>query len=48
MTILAEKNLQIIGDYTLELNDYHTKAPYAHMAENCPSLAPDYVRSPTC
>jgi hypothetical protein len=48
LTILSDSPKQIIGDYTLELNDYGVKAPYAHMAETCPSLAPDYNRDASC
>jgi hypothetical protein len=48
LTILSDTPKQIIGDYTLTLNDYHVKAPYAHMAETCPSLPPDYTRDATC
>ena len=39
---------QIIGTYTLELNSYSSKTPYAHMNEKCESLAPDYKRTEGC
>lgn len=39
---------QLLGDYTLELNDYATLAPYAHMDEKCPSEAPTYKRPSGC
>jgi len=39
---------QLLGDYTLELNDYATKTPYKHMAEKCPSLAPHYNKPANC
>jgi len=39
---------QLLGDYSLQFNDYNTKTPVAHMAENCPSKNPYYVRSPGC
>jgi hypothetical protein len=48
LTILSDDPKQIIGDYTLELNDYGVKAPYSHMAETCPSMAPEYVRDAAC
>lgn len=48
LNILQKDYRQIIGDYTLKLNDYGTKTPYSHLAETCPSLAPDYIRSSTC
>jgi len=41
-------NCQIEGKYTLNLNDYNSRAPYAHMAEKCPSLAPDYKKPNDC
>jgi len=39
---------QLLGDYTLNLNDYATLAPYPHMDEKCPSEAPDYKRPANC
>lgn len=48
MTILASPYQQIIGEYTLELNDYATKDMYPHMAESCASLAPDYEKDAHC
>jgi hypothetical protein len=39
---------QIEGQYTLHLNDFATKQPYAHMAETCPSQAPNYTRPNDC
>jgi hypothetical protein len=48
LTIHADSYQQIIGDYTLKLNDFKTKAPYAHMAEHCPSTPPDYNKPADC
>ena len=39
---------QLMGSHTLYLNSYNTRPMTAHMAENCPSLAPDYVRPAGC
>jgi len=39
---------QLEGAYTLVFNDYDTKTPVAHMAENCPSKNPDYNHPPGC
>lgn len=39
---------QLVGDYTLSLNDYSTKAMYPHMAEKCPSEAPQYLKPANC
>lgn len=39
---------QLEGQYTLNLNNYATKTPYAHMAEQCPSQAPHYNKPPNC
>jgi len=48
LTIHEPNYQQIIGAYSLSLNDYHVKDFYAHMAETCPSMAPDYERDMTC
>lgn len=48
LDIFENEYQQILGRYTLELNDFHTKAPYPHMAETCASLAPDYEKDPKC
>lgn len=39
---------QLMGDYTLELNDYGQKKMYQHMDEACPSLPPKYERPQNC
>jgi len=39
---------QIMGAYTLNLNDYNTKGEYPHMCENCPSMAPNYTKPANC
>eukprot|EP00760_Papus_ankaliazontas_P015323 PhM_4_TR16469/c0_g1_i1/m.82904 len=39
---------QLTGSYTLHLNELNSKAPYAHMREKCPSLAPNYTRPADC
>ncbi|QDZ18790.1 hypothetical protein HOP50_02g12940 [Chloropicon primus] len=42
------KVCQIMGKYTLHLNDHNTVDMSSHMAEACPSFPPKYERSPTC
>jgi len=39
---------QLEGEYTLLLNGLNTRAPYAHMAEKCPSEPPYYKRPDDC
>lgn len=39
---------QLLGEYLMELPGYNSIEPYAHMNENCPSLAPDYLRPDLC
>eukprot|EP00300_Choanocystis_sp_HF-7_P023849 c25234_g1_i1.p1 GENE.c25234_g1_i1~~c25234_g1_i1.p1 ORF type:complete len:589 (+),score=131.40 c25234_g1_i1:251-1768(+) len=39
---------QLLGEYTLELNDVNTKLAYPHIAEKCPSLGPDYKKPDNC
>jgi len=39
---------QILGEYTLNLNNYNQKVPYQHMGEHCPSLAPNYTKPSNC
>lgn len=39
---------QIEGEYTVQLNDFAIKAPYAHMAQKCPSKAPKYDKPIDC
>ena len=39
---------QITGKYTLNLNSFNVRAPYPHMSEKCPSLAPAYDRPAGC
>jgi len=43
---------QLSGKYSLRLKTpafrYNERDPHPHMAENCPTKAPDYVRSETC
>jgi hypothetical protein len=39
---------QFIGRFRLYFPNYSTIKPYAHMDEHCPSMAPDYVRTPGC
>jgi len=39
---------QIIGDWSLELNRFHTKDPYEHMNQACASLSPEYTEDPLC
>jgi len=39
---------QILGEYRMELPEYNTIEPYAHMNEYCPSLPPHYERPLKC
>jgi len=34
--------------YTLQFNEYDSREPYAHMAENCPGQNPFYQKPPYC
>jgi len=44
---LSEPN-QILGAYSMTINNASSKVPYANYAENCASLAPDYDKDPMC
>lgn len=48
LTIHANSYEQIVGTYSLDLNNFHSKDPYAHMAEKCPSLPPTYDKPADC
>jgi len=39
---------QILGKYKMTFPGYSTIEPYPHMAENCPTIAPEYVRPDGC
>lgn len=39
---------QILGEYHMELPEYNTVEPYAHMNEHCPSLPPYYKKPLKC
>jgi hypothetical protein len=39
---------QILGKYRMLLPQYNSITPYDHMAENCPSIAPEYFRPDKC
>eukprot|EP00301_Raphidiophrys_heterophryoidea_P018984 c3973_g1_i1.p1 GENE.c3973_g1_i1~~c3973_g1_i1.p1 ORF type:complete len:594 (+),score=163.66 c3973_g1_i1:45-1826(+) len=39
---------QLLGDYTLLVNNYNSKAPFPHIAEKCPSLPPNYDKPADC
>jgi hypothetical protein len=39
---------QLEGAYTLQLNEFATKTPYANMAQQCPSQAPFYEKPADC
>lgn len=39
---------QIMGQWKMDLPGYSTVEPYSHMAEHCPSQAPDYFRPDGC
>ena len=48
LTILEPEYRQIVGEYSLVLNDYNTKTMYPHMSDHCESMAPDYIKSESC
>jgi len=39
---------QLLGKYRMKFPNYSTIAPYAHMNENCPTVAPEYFRPEGC
>jgi len=39
---------QIMGHWKMDLPEYSSITPYSHMAERCPSQAPDYFRPEGC
>jgi len=39
---------QILGKYRMNLPDYNTVVPFAHMREHCPSLPPNYIKPVKC
>lgn len=39
---------QLMGMFDMDLGKINFVEPYAHMAETCPSIAPDYVRPDGC
>jgi len=39
---------QILGKYRMTLPGYSTVSPYEHMAEKCPTIAPEFVRPANC
>jgi len=39
---------QLEGPYTLQFNEYDSREPYSHMAENCPGQNPFYAKPPNC
>lgn len=39
---------QLMGMFDMDLGKINFVEPYAHMAETCPSIAPDYVRPEGC
>ena len=43
----ASQVCQIMGKYTLHLNDYNTVEMHNHMSETCPSFPPKYIRDNT-
>lgn len=48
LKIFEDEYQQIMGQWTLEFNEYNTKDPFDHMREGCASLAPDYTKSDHC
>ena len=39
---------QILGSWKMDLPEYSSVRPYSHMAEKCPTMAPDYFRPEGC
>ncbi len=39
---------QVMGKYQVNLPGYSSITPYSHMNENCPSIAPEFVRTEGC
>jgi len=39
---------QLMGNFRMSLPGYNTKAAYPKMADDCPSLNPEYYRPPNC
>ena len=39
---------QLKGQYIIGTRLYNTIKPYSNMNDNCPSMAPDFYRPPTC
>jgi len=39
---------QLMGEHSLTLNNYNSKNEYAHMCENCPTMAPNYTKPSNC
>ena len=39
---------QILGKYRMVHPNYSSIKPYDHMAEKCPSIAPEYLRPADC
>ena len=39
---------QLMGKFVLELDNYSTIEPYAHMNERCSSMGPDFIREEGC
>jgi len=41
-------NCQLLGEWSLSLNNYNSKTPFPHVGEKCASLPPDYNKDPKC
>lgn len=48
LKIHADTYHQILGKYSLKLNDFRITDVYPHMAEHCTALPPDYIRPVGC
>jgi len=48
MALFESEYKQIIGRWTLDLNRFNIKKPYAHMSEQCASLAPEFEQAVDC
>jgi len=48
LDIFQDTYTQMMGKYDLTLNDFNTKDIFPHMAEHCPSFAPDYEKPADC
>lgn len=48
LSLFEDKYRQVLGNYTLFLQDFNQRKPYSHMDEKCPGLPPKYDRPAGC